>query len=243
MQPEPQQPFVNNHAAPDKGVINLQAGTLKLSGPTFLGNEGSLVQSTCDGNFIDAQQTAFTNNNVKDLGVILLLAGKLNLMDSTLAGNVGNGITFGEAASATINHCTFADNVAAGEQTLISVGADSGPIIFEGCSFRNNNAARGGVLVLPSSFDSVNMTNCSYYDNNAATNGGVFFAPSCASGLHFEAPVFSGNTAQRGAVGLIITTKPLWRGTAWHLSAIRFSGNETMPVTMVTTSPCSAQVH
>ncbi len=149
------------------------------------------------------------------------------MTDCTVSDNVGEGIWAGNASSPTFLNCTFSGNT----YSAITCGYNAGSLTVTDCEFSSNSGIRGagmrmwnatatltrctfsdnaasnagGALYLIDA--SATLIDCSISGNTAGDGGGIFLEDSAAGASHLttDKTVFSGNTADEGANGVVGT--------------------------------------
>ena len=94
----------------------------------------------------------------------------------TWIGNVGGGLSLSEVAGATVNECSFINNVKDDYGAGLSLASSAGPINVTRSLFLRNQAALGGGGALLSA-TSVNVIECTFVGNAAGFGSAAYVLP------------------------------------------------------------------
>ena len=184
----------SNNTANYGGAMVTSGSTIYVDSNTFIYNAASHyggVMVTYNDTFT-IHSTTFTNNSANVYVVS---------MGYTSVGRGGVMIIFSNS-SIHIDNSTFSKNIVDGSGGIIHTEFDSSSVYINKSTFINNNAVRGGVMVIHDN-SSIDIDNSTFSQNSASSTGGVIHIEFGSSSVYINKSTFANNNAVRGGVMLI----------------------------------------
>ena len=158
------------------------ASVIQLSDSTFVGNSaknGGAIRVNGTSH-IKVNSSSFTSNSAINSG------GALYFASTYVDSSTGYG--------STISNTTFTSNSATTYYGGVSYQTSSSNVLYDGCTFTNNNAKENGGAIYAEGSSTVSIEGDSTFEGNSAKNGGAIYDSSSAL-MSISDTTFATNTA------------------------------------------------